>query len=185
MPEVLYHFSEDPSLARFEPRITPTSATQEELVWAVAPERAYLYYFPRDCPRVSFYAGPQTNAADRERFLGLSTASQICAIEAEWLARLRETRLYRYEFASEGFELMDECAGYWTSRQPVEPLRMEPVGDLLAAHAAASTELRIMPSLWPLYEAVIASTLQFSIIRWRNAAPRPAGEALASAEEVP
>jgi hypothetical protein len=29
-----------------------------------------------------------------------------------------------------------------------------------------------MPSLWPLYEAVIASTLEFSIIRWRNAAPR-------------
>jgi hypothetical protein len=29
------------------------------------------------------------------------------------------------------------------------------------------------PAIWPSYEAVIASTLQFSIIRWRNAAPRP------------
>jgi hypothetical protein len=61
------------------------------------------------------------------------------------------------------------------ARQAVEPVRVEPVGDLLAAHAAAGVELRIMPSLWTLYEAVIASTLQFSIIRWRNAAPRPEG----------
>jgi Family of unknown function (DUF6886) len=32
--------------------------------------------------------------------------------------------------------------------------------------------LRVMPSLWQLHDAVVASTLQFSIIRMRNAQPR-------------
>jgi hypothetical protein len=59
------------------------------------------------------------------------------------------------------------------SRETVVPVSVEPVGDLMEALAAAGAELRIMPSLWPLYDAVIASTLDFSIIRWRNASPRP------------
>jgi hypothetical protein len=35
-------------------------------------------------------------------------------------------------------------------------------------------ELRVLPDLWSLRDAVIASTLEFSIIRWRNASPRRA-----------
>jgi hypothetical protein len=33
-------------------------------------------------------------------------------------------------------------------------------------------ELRFVPDLWPLGDAVFASTLQFSLIRMRNAALR-------------
>lgn len=33
-------------------------------------------------------------------------------------------------------------------------------------------ELRILPNLWSLRDAVVESTLEFSIIRWRNALPR-------------
>jgi Family of unknown function (DUF6886) len=32
--------------------------------------------------------------------------------------------------------------------------------------------LRLVPDLWPLRDAVVASSLQFSIIRMRNALPR-------------
>jgi hypothetical protein len=35
-------------------------------------------------------------------------------------------------------------------------------------------ELRVLPNLWPLRDVVIASSLQFSIIRMRNALPRKA-----------
>jgi hypothetical protein len=35
-------------------------------------------------------------------------------------------------------------------------------------------ELRFVPSLWPLHDAVAASSLRFSIIRMRNALPRGA-----------
>ena len=33
-------------------------------------------------------------------------------------------------------------------------------------------ELRLLPDLWSLRDAVIESTLEFSIIRWRNVSPR-------------
>jgi hypothetical protein len=47
------------------------------------------------------------------------------------------------------------------------------LGDLFERHAEASIELRILPNLWPLWDAVVASTLDFSGIRLRNALPRP------------
>jgi len=46
------------------------------------------------------------------------------------------------------------------------------VGDLLALHAAAGIQLRVLPSLWGFFDAVAASTLGFSGIRLRNALPR-------------
>jgi hypothetical protein len=170
-PEVLYHFSVEHDIARFEPRFSELAGAR--VVWAVDAEHAHLYLFPRDCPRVTYYAGPQTIDSDRERFLGLGTSSRVVAIEAAWLAKMRETRLYRYEFSSEGFDSHNEGAGYWLARKSVEPTRVEALGDLLTELASLHVEVRMMPSLWPLYEAVIASSLQFSIIRWRNAAPRP------------
>jgi hypothetical protein len=168
----LYHFSEEPGIARFEPRYSELA--NDTLVWAIDAAHAHLYLFPRDCPRVTFYAGPETSEADKERFLSLG-ASRVVAIEAAWLSRLREARLYRHELPAEGFELYDECAGYWVRRNAVEPVRVDALDDLLGGLAALDVEVRIVPSLWPLYEDVVASTLQFSIIRWRNAAPRPQG----------
>ena len=86
---------------------------------------------------------------------------------------MRSTQLYRYTLPPDGFELQDEGAGHYVTERTVVPLRIESVGDLVDALLNAGVELRVTPSLWRLYEAVIASTLQFSIIRWRNAAPRP------------
>ena len=73
----LYHFSEDPMIERFVPRVAPSSALKEALVWAVDADHAYLYFFPRDCPRVAFCAGPETSDADVERFFGLITEDRI------------------------------------------------------------------------------------------------------------
>jgi hypothetical protein len=178
-PDRLFHFSEDPSLTRFEPHAAPTSAMSEPLVWAIDPAKSYIYLSPRDCPRVTFYAADKTTQEDRERFFSHSTATRIVAIEADWLDRMRATVLYRYEFEPEGFELMDEVAGYRTSRQTVEPVSVDTIEDLLATLAEDGVEVRITPVLWPLYEAVVASTLGFSIVRWRKrgATCLPAGHA--------
>jgi hypothetical protein len=173
MPDVLNHFSEDPSITRFEPHVAATAVNPEPLVWAIDDEHADLYFFPRDCPRVTFYASPTTSAVDRERFLGASAARRVAAIEAAWLEPMDTIRLHRYYLPGDGFELRDATAGYWVSRRAVEPLRVEPMGDLAQALADANVELRILESLWPLYEEVVASTLGFSINRWHNAAPRP------------
>jgi hypothetical protein len=55
----------------------------------------------------------------------------------------------------------------------VAPLELVELGDLLSLHADAGIELRILENLWPLWDRVIASTLEFSGIRLRNTLPRP------------
>lgn len=98
MPEaVLYHFSEDPSITRFEPHVAATSSLTEPLVWGLEPAKSYLYLFPRDCPRVTFYIAEHTSDADIGRFFGHTDATRVVAIESDWLERLNSTTLYRYE----------------------------------------------------------------------------------------
>ena len=43
----------------------------------------------------------------------------------------------------------------------------------LARHAAAGIELRITPSIWPLCDRIVRSTVEFSGSRLRNAGERP------------
>lgn len=165
---VLYHVSEEAGIGRFEPRASVSAA--EPVVWAVDAGRLRNYLVPRDCPRVTFYAGPETSPADAARFLGASPA--VVALESGWLARLRACRLYCYHLPPETFERLDESAGYFVSRRPVAPARVEVFDDVLAELLGRGVELRFLPNLWPLHDAVAASTLRFSMIRKRNALPR-------------
>jgi hypothetical protein len=119
---------------------------------------------------VTYYAGCETTAADVERFLGASPA--VIAIESAWLERLRSCRLYCYHLPPQSFACMDECAGYFVSRRPVMPAQVEVVDDLLAALLGRGVELRFVPNLWPLRDAVVSSTLRYSLIRMGNALPR-------------
>jgi hypothetical protein len=165
---LLFHVSEEPGIEVFNPRrATPGD---EPLVWAIDAEHLRNYLAPRECPRVTYAAGPRTTAADRERFLGQSVG--VLAIETAWFERMRSCRLHCYHLPGDGFELADECAGYFVSRAPVKPVRVQLIDDPIAAVLNRGVELRVQPSLWPLRDAVVASTLAFSIIRWRNAAPR-------------
>lgn len=164
---ILFHVSEQPDIEEFEPR--RATANDDPLVWAIDEEHLRNYLVPRDCPRVTYSAGPRTTADDRERFLGSSAA--VLAIETGWLDRVRSCRLYCYQLPSDTFELADECAGYFVSRVPMKPLRVQVIDDALSAVLTRGVEVRVQPSLWALRDAVIASTLAFSIIRWRNATP--------------
>jgi len=96
------------------------------------------------------------------------------AIEAGWLERVRACRLYAYRFDPAPFRLKLAAAGYWVAQCAVVPLSVSPVGDLLARHAEAGIELRIVDNLWPLIDAIAASGLQFSIVRKANLQPRRA-----------
>jgi hypothetical protein len=164
---MLFHVSEEPGIERFEPR--PSPYTAEPVVWAIDADHLRNYLLPRDCPRVTYYAGCDTTAGDTARFLGSSPA--VVAIENAWLERLRSCRLYCYHLPPESFECMDECAGYFVSRRPVVPARVQVIDDLLGALLERGVELRFAPNLWSLREAVVASTLRFSLIRMRNALP--------------
>jgi hypothetical protein len=171
----LYHFSEDPTITRFEPRPTAIHPEQPPLVWAIAESHAPHYYLPRDCPRVICWPDAATTLDDRARILGTTTATKVLAIERDWLRRIEDTHLYAYQLPAEPFELFDTIAGYYVSRAAVTPLAVALLDHPIERIVAADIELRIGPSLWPLYHAVVHSTLQFSIIRMRNAGPE--GEA--------
>lgn len=167
---MLFHISEESSIKRFEPRAS--ESVSEPVVWAVDANRLRNYLLPRECPRVTFYVGRETTKDDRERFLG--TSSAVIAVESGWLKRLRSCRLYCYHLPPDSFECLDECAGYFVSRLPVAPAFVEVFDDLIAELLKREVELRFMPNLWFLHDAVASSTLRFSMIRMRNALPRTA-----------
>jgi hypothetical protein len=70
------------------------------------------------------------------------------------------------------FECIDEGAGYFASPVPVVPADVQIFDDPIAELLRRGVELRLVPNLWPLRDAGVASTLQFSFIRMRNALPR-------------
>jgi hypothetical protein len=165
---MLFHVSEEGGIDRFEPRAAAAGA--EAVVWAIDDARLPNYLIPRDCPRVTYYAGPDTTNADVAQFLGTSAA--VLAIEREWYERLRSCRLYCYHLPPRTFACIDECAGYFVSRVPVIPVRMDVFDDPLSELVRRHVEVRTLASLWPLHDAVIESSLQYSMIRMRNALPR-------------
>src|SRR4051794_37972141 len=114
---MLFHISDQPDIRLFEPR--PSKYTAEPVVWAIEDAKLRNYLLPRDCPRVTYFAGTKTSAADAERFLGSSKI--VVAFEGAWLDRVRSARLYRYELEDTDFTCFDECAGYFVNREPVLP----------------------------------------------------------------
>jgi hypothetical protein len=170
-PSVLYHFSEDPNIEQFIPHVPRTNPSHAAAVWAIDEERAPLYWFPRDCPRVAIFPkGPAQLAAFQEMFT--TSASRVHAIESAWLDRMREATVYRYEFDAAGFIPWEPANGQWISDREVTPISVSPVGDLLDAHVTASIELRLVPSLWPLHDIARQDDFDFSIVRMHNAQPR-------------
>ena len=169
-PDYLYHFSEDSSIERFVPRPVSVGPSGEALVWAVDSAHCHQFYFPRDCPRILISKANFTSSHDAAAFFSHTTASDIAAIESGWLSRMRSATIYRYTLPSDGFVLRNESAGYWVSELETLQVNVEPIHDLIEALIEAGIELRMMPSLVPLRDAVIESTVNFDIIRWRNAA---------------
>jgi hypothetical protein len=162
----LWHVSEDPAIAVFRPHHNELHAADEPLVWAVDSHHQWLYWFPRDCPRATWCAGDDTSDEDIERWLDGDRERRVAAVENGWMERLRTAKLYAYRLPPETFEPWDK---FFVSRETVEPLEVAELGDLLERHAGAGNELRIVPRLYPLWERVIETTLDFSGIRLRNA----------------
>lgn len=170
-PHALWHVSEDPGLTRFRPHRAATALTDEPLVWAIDTRHLPLYWFPRDCPRGTFWAGERTTEADVERFLNGDRTLRVHVVEEGWLERVATTTLQLYRMPEATFSESADTAGYWMSRDPVDVLGRVAIGDLVGRHAAAGIALRTLAALWPLWDSVVASTLEFSGVRLRNARP--------------
>lgn len=166
--------SEEAGIARFEPRPPPSTdaGVSDDVVWAVAESHLVNFLTPRDCPRITFRVGPDTTEEDKAQFL--VAGQPVVAFEAAWLARVQTCTLHIYEMPAATFREVLPQAGYWVSREAVVPLAVQVRGGLLRALTAAGAEVRVLQDFWPLYDAVIASTMDYSILRKRNAAPRRA-----------
>jgi uncharacterized protein DUF6886 len=158
-PHALWHVSEEPAIRRFEPR--------EGKVWAIGTRLLPLYWFPRECPRATFWADSGTTDADVCRFLGGDRSRRVHVVEPDWLEPMRTTRVVAYRMPEQPF--VENEDRFWISKDAVEPLELVELGDLAARHEEAGIPLHTDPDLLGLWNDVIASTLGFSGIRLRNA----------------
>jgi hypothetical protein len=162
----LFHLSEDAGIDRFMPKpvlVPSTRSTGEEwlngpLVWAVDERRIATYYFPRECPRILLWPTEATNAEDLAAWWGNRECTMIAHVEWSWLEGIREQTLFRYELPSISFQPTSDD-WMWVSKDPVEPIAIERMGDLLGAlrdfgrgtqshgeSAATSNGLGVIPS---------------------------------------
>lgn len=167
-PHRLWHVSEDPAIEVFHPHVPRTNPTATAAVWAVDTRHLPTFWFPRDCPRGCTWRSSSADPTDVERLFGDTDADRIHVTEWSWIDRIRSTTLSLYELP-EGSFAPDEVGGYWTSRETVEPLDRVEMTDLIGAHAAAGIDLRFTTSVWPWWRQVVASSLDFSGSRLRNA----------------
>ena len=168
-PHALWHVSEDATIRRFAPHVSVTAQSAEPWVWAVDTRHLPFFWFPRRCPRGMFWATEASAPEDRELLVG---AARVHAVEAGWLEHLRTARVVAYRLPPASFTPHPEVGGYWLTAETVEPIALVELGDLLELHAGSGIELRIVPSLWPLWDRVVGSTLEFSGIRLHNTRPR-------------
>ena len=158
-PHALWHVSEDDSIGRFVPR--------DGKVWAIATRLLPLYWFPRDCPRATFWAESTTTQGDVDRFLGGDRARRVHVVEPEWLEPMRTTQVLAYRLPVETF--VENEDRFWISAEPVEPLEVAELGDLVECHQRAAIALDTEPHLLRLWDEVVGASLGFSGIRLRNA----------------
>lgn len=178
MPTTLFHFSEDPTIALFEPRPVRTPAPRPPgqawlngpLVWAIDEAHSFLYLFPRECPRILIWPTEQTTPADRARWMGDTKARALAYIEDAWAERMRKATIHRYDLPSKTFEDLND-AGMWVSRKSVKPTATCTLSNLPSHLAAMNVSLRAVEDLTPLRDAW-NSTLHASGIRLRNANPK-------------
>ena len=167
-PHALWHISDDFGITHFEPRVS-TATPDDKLVWAVDTRHLPLFWFPRECPRGTFWAGERTSDDDVEFFLSGRRDLRVHAIDADWHRRLKEGRVVAYRMPEATFEPDPVVTGYWRSREAVTPIDAVVLKDLIGLHAAAGIELRVVLDLWSVWDRIIASTLEYSGIRLRNA----------------
>ncbi|XEC94363.1 DUF6886 family protein [Paenibacillus tarimensis] len=165
---MLFHFSEDSGIQTFIPR--KTREDYPAVVWAIDEDHSVNYYFPRECPRVIFTKSTNISADDMERFFGYTTANTIITVETGWYERINNATIFKYSFNDREFDLLDGTAGYYISPRTIEPVKVEPMNNLIDRIVEKNVELRITPNLYPLRNALIRSSIDdFSIIRFRNA----------------
>lgn len=171
----LFHFSDDPSITEFVPRPVrvsrPRPLGQEwlngPLVWGIDEDHAFLYCFPRECPRIVMWPTAETTDEDRAEYFPDSEIRAIAHIEASWAERHRTGFIYRYTLSRDGFRSIGDI-GTWVCPSPVAPEVVEKLVDLPAALTEARVALHFHDRLQP-FGHLRDRSFHVSSIRMRNA----------------
>ncbi len=172
---LLFHFSDDAEIGMFSPRKVRIPVQRRAgyewlngpLVWAISDAFAFLYLFPRECPRIVVWPTASSTAEDVSSWLGVHTAKAVAFVERDWLERLQTSTIYRYTLPANEFEDVGDI-GMHVARTSIAPLLVDPITHLPERLNKAGVELRIVESLLPL-RGVWKSSLHASGIRLRNA----------------
>jgi hypothetical protein len=166
----LMHISEDANIKEFIPRKSESFPELPPVVWALDENHIVNYLFPRDCPRIIYSYTSDINEEDKEKFFSASTAKTIITVENIWYKRINETKIFKYIFKNNGFEIFDKIAGYYISKNNIKPIKIEVVENLIERILEKGIELIFTPNLNPLKNSIITSSIKkYSIIRFRNA----------------
>lgn len=167
----LFHISESPNIEVFHPRPAKRSSWPDlagKYVWATDDEMIVNYYFPRNCPRVCWRIGKHTTEEECKQFQEQGNQHAIIAIEEKWKQRLSQQAIYRYEFSTNQFRLIDRNAGYYISESVEYPIDRIAIYHLEDHIKAENTKLLFIPELFSLAEYIGQSSYRFSIIRLRK-----------------
>ena len=163
----LFHVSEEKDIKVFEPR-TPYRKDIDQskgMVWAISEERIMNFLTPRNCPRVVYHKRSDSTSEDIEKYMGKRDLNAVMAIEQKWFKEIIDTKLYIYEFDTENFELQDENAGYYISYKTQIPVKVTEIDDLFQELFKRNIEVRLVPSLWYLFDEIKESSLGYSMCR--------------------
>lgn len=170
----LYHVSEEDNIEVFLPRIPDRDDLDKTtgLVWAIDELRLPNFLTPRNCPRVTYHIGKTASAEDIEKCFSSKNLRHVVIIEQAWFEIMTNTRLFLYQFDESGFELQDDAAGYYVSKQTQTPVAKYEIDDLFAALFQRNAELRVVDNLWDIADKIKQSTLTWSLCRMGYAQPR-------------
>ncbi|MDG2028562.1 MAG: hypothetical protein P8J50_15750 [Acidimicrobiales bacterium] len=121
-PDVVFHYSEQADIVRFVPHVPPTQPDQPPLVWAIDREHAPACWFPRDCPRATWWT---------------PGGVRIHAVDVTWEACLDLAVLHEYELPGASFSSWSGAEGYMVSSEAVRPRARRALPSARDLHAAA------------------------------------------------
>ncbi|MBK3495062.1 hypothetical protein JFL43_09355 [Viridibacillus sp. YIM B01967] len=170
----LFHVSEEQNIVFFEPRIPSRQDLNQStgLVWAINEKCLPNFLTPRNCPRVCFHSNAETTREDEIRYFSSSSNNHVVVVENRWLQKMRDTKLYLYEFDTTDFFLLDENAGYYVSEKKQVPIDCIEITDVFQALSNRNVEIRAEDSLWKIHDEVQHSSLGWSMCRMKFAIPR-------------
>lgn len=170
----LFHVSEESDIEVFHPRIPDRDDLDKSigLVWAIDEKRLPNFLTPRNCPRVTYHINSNTTDNDRRKFFSSPTVEHAVVIENKWYSRMRNAKLYIYEFDCSEFELQDDIAGYYVSKTTQIPVSKYIIEDLFEELIKYNVEIRITDNLWNIADSIKNSSLNWSLCRMGYAQPR-------------